>query len=272
MTLTVVVPVSPIASHPSTEILNEALDSVRFHHPTAEILLCFDGVRAEQESRRVDYEEFIRRALWRADHHYKAVCPFIFESHMHQSGMMRAVLDEIKTPLLMYVESDCPLVTDEPIDWDFIATLLEWGDSNCVRLHHEGTIPDDHQHMMHGWESDYSGDRWGYTDNFMRTSQWSQRPHIATTAYYRRILADHFTTDAKCFIEDKMHGVVDNAYRIDGMHGWNQHRLHIYMPAKHEPTGDPTGPPIHTSYPNIKRSYTTDGRAGGPKFDDTQVW
>ncbi|WP_219818657.1 hypothetical protein [Mycobacterium kansasii] len=249
--LTVVIPASPVPSHPSTEILDQTLDSVRVWHPAAEILLTFDGVRAEQEDRYDAYEEFIRRALWRCDKVYGGVVPFIFEEHRHQSGMLKAVIDEIRTPLLMYVEADCPLVTDEPIEWDAICEFITEGESNLVRLHHEGRIPDEHRHMIHGVH--------GWLDDridFVLTSQWSQRPHVASVAYYRRIITDHFSEQSRCFIEDKMHGVVDNAYRRDGMAGWLQHRLHIY----HPDTG------------NIKRSYTTDGRAGEPKYDDTQVW
>lgn len=257
MNITVVVPVSPIKSHPNTAILDETLDSIRHHFPDAEILLTFDGIRAEHKHRRRDYEEFIRRALWRANHHYGAVCPFIFEEHRHQSGMMRAIIDEIRTPLLLYVEQDTPLVTDEPIDWDDISAIIStWGMSNLVRLHHEGVIPDEHRHMMHGDESEYDSDYDAWAGRFTRTSQWSQRPHIASIAYYRRILDSHFSANARCFIEDCMHGVVDNAYRRDGMLGWQQHRLHIYTP----------------DGGNIKRSYTTDGRAGEPKYDDTQIW
>lgn len=255
--ITAVVPVSPIASHPDTTILDETLDSIRHHHPDAEIILTFDGVRPEQQDHYADYEEFIRRALWRCDKHYGGVVPLIFEEHRHQSGMLRAVLDEIRTPLLMYVEQDTPLVTDEPIEWDDICQLISSGRSNVVRLHHEGRIPDEHQHMMHGEEPDEFAQWWEATHTeFTRTSQWSQRPHVASTAYYRRILDSHFSENARCFIEDRMHGVVDNAYRRDGMAGWNQHRLHIYAP----------------DGGNIKRSYHLDGRAGEPKWDEDQRW
>lgn len=237
--LTVVIPVSPIRSHPDSAILDETLDSVRHHLPDVEILLTFDGVRPEQADRRADYEHFIQRALWRADHHYGNILPFIFEEHQHQSGMLRNVLDLIGTPLLLYVEQDTPLVIDEAIDFEKISAFVLDGYSNSVRLHHEAVIPAEHAHMVHG------DDR-----GFIRTSQWSQRPHVAATAFYRRIMADCFTADARAFIEDRMHGVVDNAYRRDGIHGWEQYRLHIYDPG-----------------PNLKRSYHTDGRAGEDKFD-----
>jgi hypothetical protein len=243
--ITVVVPVSPIKSHPGTEILETTLDSVRTCLPDAEIFLTFDGVRKEQRDRQDDYDEFIRRALWLADHKYGNTLPYLFGRHHHQAGMMRHVMNDIDTPLVMYVEQDTPLVTDEPIDWETINHFITSGKSNLVRLYHEGVVPQDHTHMMHR-----------HDDGFLRTSQWSQRPHVASLAYYRRILDAHFSLDARCFIEDKMHSVLDEAYRIDGMAGWNQHRVHIYDPGNG----------------NMKRSIHIDGRAGEAKYDDTQVF
>jgi hypothetical protein len=254
--ITAVVPVSPIKSHPDTAVLDETLDSIRHHLPDAEIIVTFDGVREQQEGRRADYEEFIRRALWRLDKHYGNTFPVIFTEHTHQVGMLRAVLDEIRTPLLMYVEQDTPLVVDEPVDWEAITHFLISGRSNAVRLHHEAVIPDAHKHMIHGTER-LDGPAWkGRRTSFLQTSQWSQRPHVASVAYYRRILTNHFSSSAKSFIEDMMHGVVDEAYNVDGLTGWMQHRVHIY-----NPDGE-----------NMKRSYHTDGRAGEQKFASSQVF
>lgn len=236
-------PVSPIPSHPEPTILTETIDSVRYHLPNAEILLCFDGVRRENEGRRAAYEVHIHQVL---DRRAANVCPFIFDAHIHQVGILRAVLDEIRTPLMMFVEQDTPLVTDEPIDWKAITEFILSGHSNLVRLAHEAMIHPEHQHMHHGTEQD---------GLFTRTSQWSQRPHVASTAFYRRILETCFSPDARSFIEDRMHSVCDEAYKRDGLAGWRQYAAHVYSPAG-----------------NIKRSYTTDGRAGEPKYDDTQVF
>ena len=243
--ITVVVPISPIISHPDTSILTETLDSVRHHLPDSEIILTFDGVRPENESLRKQYDEFTRRAIWLADHTYGHVFPLIFDEHLHQSGMMRAALNHIDTELLLYVEQDTPLVTDEFIDWQTIIHFLTTGISNTVRLHHESVIPDAHKHLIHGLD-----------DGFWRTSQWSQRPHVSTKAYYRRIINDYFSCESRCFIEDRMHGVVAESYILDGLQGWRQHRLHIYNPGNG----------------NLKRSYHLDGRAGQPKYDGDQVF
>lgn len=246
--ITVVIPTSPIKSHPSTEIIEETIATIRHHLPKSEIFITFDGVREEQEDRRADYEEFTRRMLWKCNFEYKNVLPILFTEHTHQVGMMRAVMDKIETPLLLYVEADTPLTPDREIDWkSCVKTILD-GVGDVVRFHFESVIPEPHQHLMHGTVN-YSG------MTYMRTSQWSQRPHLASVAYYKRIMQHHFSENAKSFIEDKMHGVVANAYNEDSMLGWQQHRVLIYYPKD-----------------NIKRSYTTDGRAGEAKYDDKQVF
>lgn len=242
--ISAIIPISPIPSHPDTAILEETVESIRHHLPDTEIILTFDGVRPEQEHRRNDYEESIYRTLWLADHKWRNTCPIIFDHHTHQSGMIAPALDELHTPLLIYVEQDTPLVTNRTIDFDTIIKFIAAGHSNCVRLHHEATIPAEHRHMMHSVE-----------DQFMRTSQWSQRPHIASAAFYRRIIDSHFTTLSHCFIEDVMHGILDEAHNIHGILGWDQYRTHIW-----HPDGD------------IKRSYHLDGRAGDPKYDETQIF
>ena len=244
-TITVVIPVSPIPSHPSTDIIEETIKSIRYHLPESEIIVTFDGVRQEQEHMRESYEEHIRCFLWKC-RKWGKVTPYIFDEHKHQSGMMRFVIDTIKTPLIMYVEQDTPIVTDEPIDWDLIKKALLSGRSNTIRLHHEGVIPQEHLELIIGKPEDH----------LLKTVQWSQRPHISSTAFYRRIMAEEFTKNSKCFIEDLMHGRVMQAFNNDGEQGWNQWRLHIYFPDKK----------------NIKRSYHNDGRQGGEKYDTNQKW
>ena len=243
--ITVVIPISPIPSHPDIRILEETISSIRHHLPDSEIVLTFDGVRTEQKSMLPEYEEHIRRVLWKA-RTWGKVTPFIFDKHKHQSGMMKEVLEYINTPMLLYVEQDTPLVVDEPIEWELIESMILIGESNVIRLHHEGRIPKAHNHLM---IDEVKG-------KFQKTYQWSQRPHLASTAFYRRIMNENFTDKANCFIEDLIHGRLQGAYIRDKKMGWDQWRVHIYIPDEK----------------NIKRSYTTDGREGAKKYDEKQIW
>lgn len=237
--LTVVIPVSPIKSHPSTKILDETIESIRFHLPNVKIIISFDGVREEQADLGSNYREHIRAVLYK----YRDIYPMIFGEHKHQSGMMKALLDNhITTPLVMYVEQDTPL-EKEYIAWGEIYHMIESGESNLVRFHHESSIPTEHNHMMLNKKGD-----------FTQTVQWSQRPHIASTAFYRRIMSE-FSEKSNCFLEDHLHGVVWNSFVKDGKLAYNQWLLHIYTPEG-----------------NIRRSYHTDGREGAEKYDTSQTF
>lgn len=246
---TIIVPVSPIKSHPDTVILDETLSSVRFHYPDSKIIVTLDGVREEYKDRENDYEEFKRRFIYEASQD-KNILILNFKEHTHQVGMAREAMKYVDTPLILYIEQDTPLVTDMPFDWGKLSNYLLTGDSNMIRFHFESVIPKPHEHMMHGMEEIKQ-----YKLPLMRTSQWSQRPHLATKAFYDRILRDYFSEDAKSFIEDKMHSVLHTAYLDNGTLGWHQFKVHIYCPEG-----------------NIKRSYHTDGRAGEEKYDDTQTF
>jgi hypothetical protein len=248
--ITVVIPVSPIPSHPNIDILAQTVASVRVHLPDSEIMLTFDGVRPEQEQWRKRYEAATHDSLVLADTVWHPVVPTIFDSHNHQTGMLRNILDDIRTPLLLYVEQDTPIVgpsdhEGRAIEWEILCGAILDGTSNTIRLYHEAVMPAEHQHLMHGREGRLP---------LLRTSQWSQRPHLSSVAYQRRMLGTHFTKTAKSFIEDKMYGVVTEAYNVDGVAGWLQHRLHIYAPDSQ----------------SWKRSLNLDGRDGGDKYDDTQ--
>ncbi len=231
--ITIVVVTSVLPSHPNTDIIDETIKSIRFHFPDNEIIMQIDGLRREHLLRKKDYDE------------YKNVLPMVFESHIHQTGMMRLTMPEIKTSLLLYVEGDTPLTLD-PIDWEKCLDMIEYGKANTIRFHFEAFIPEPHEHLMFGLE-----------DGFLKTAQWSQRPHLTTKSYYRDIVLP--SCQKFFFIEDTFHGRVQDdilPYNIFNEDGWSIHKLWIYHPDV-----------------NIKRSYHLDGRDGHKKFTtDDNFW
>lgn len=233
--LTVVIPTSPIPSHPSTKIIEETIQSIRAH-VDADIILTIDGVRQEQLYRDSDYQEYISRLLWLCNFRYKNIKPLVFLGHQHQSGMMKAALEHIETPLMMYVEHDTPLLPDREIDWDGITKDLFDGKFNAVRFHYDEVIHPDHEYLMEGRDGQY-----------MKTRQWSQRPHVARTDFYKNIM-QYFSEESNCFLEDRLYSPCSEM-------PWEDWKVAIYHPEG-----------------GIRRSGNLDGRGSDVKFEKEQVW
>jgi len=244
--VTIILATSIIPVHPSTDMIDETIKSIRHHFPNNEIIMQIDGLRSEQLHRKQDYDEYKNRILWKCLHEYKNVLPIIFNKHSHQSTMLKQTINLINTPCLLYVEGDAPLTPDVEIDWDKCLDMIEYGKANTIRFHFESSIPEPHNHLMFGLE-----------DGFMKTSQWSQRPHLSTVEYYRKVILPEVEDFA--FIEDTTHGRIQDdisPYGIFSEDGWNKHKLWIYHPEG-----------------NIKRSYHLDGRQGTRKYtSDDLIW
>lgn len=250
--ITVLVTASPIASHPDTEVLAATIASIKAQPDlhNADVVLVFDGVRAEDEGMAGDYAEHIRRVVWACHHDpaWRNVRPVLCPHHVHQAGAARAAMAHVTTPLVVFMEHDTPLCG--PIPWGAMAEVVLSGEVNLVRLMHEAHILEPHKDLMLDKRPRLVGDL-----PLTRTRQWSQRPHLASSDYYRWVLGSYFGAASSTYIEDVMHGVVQQAWRKWGWPGWRRHKLAIYTPE-----GD------------MKRSLHTDGRAGGPKYDDRLVW
>lgn len=236
--ITVLVPISPIKSHPDISIVSHTVATIRFWFKTARIILMMDGVRAEQEEYRGRYEE--AKARMKAHFEHDGNVAFMeFDKHTHQVGMTRTALASITTPLVLFVEQDMPITIDEPIEWEGIMGAVLSQNYYMVRLMHEAAPLAVHEHLM-GKVQYVGGVR------FRQTIQWSQRPHVASTEWYRRMLNNHFSPDANTFIEDRMHGAAQDR-------PWDYTRMAVYLP----------------NDINAKRAYHTDGREGDTKFDMT---
>jgi hypothetical protein len=243
--ITVLVPTSPIKSHPSTEIISKCIESVRLHLPTAKIIIMCDGVRPEQK----DYEERYRKYLSNletAAWGWGSVEIWHFVDFHHQAAMTREVLESVDTPVILFMEHDTFFVRDAPIDFAGITDVIRSTALYMVgfHCHWEPWILPAHEHLMLDKEGHFID---GVP--FVRTWQWSQRPHLASTIFYRRMLAQYFSKDCRCFIEDRMHDVLSSTRQSLGDDGWDQFRLAYYAPEG-----------------SIRRTWTDDGRAGDPKF------
>lgn len=223
--ITVLIPTSSIPSHPSTDIIEETVKSVRDRLPASEILIMIDGLPADYQDRKDDYEEYTRRLLWLTNQ-WDNVTPILFEEHSHQVRMTMKALELVRTPTILFVEHDTPLIGE--IDWDGCVGAIQQGDVDVMRLSHESNhLFDLYEHLMLGQENLLVHEAKFAHLPIMRTIQWSQRPHLAKTDYYRYALGK-FTKPSDGMIEDRMHGIVQSGH--DDPEEWGTHRIAIYAP------------------------------------------
>lgn len=245
--ITVLMPSSPIPAHPSTEMIEKTIADVRVHLPDSEIIIMVDGLREEQDHYREAYEEYKQRLLWLSNNKWHNVLPILFSEHTHQASMTRKALTMVQTPILLFVEHDTPLTPDRPIEWDKLCHSLLDGTANVIRFLHESHILEEHKHLILSETEVHHGAQ------MIKTQQWSQRPHLASTAFYRHMIDTYFNPESKTMIEDVIHQIVEMDMQTGGVPAWFNWRIWIYAP------NDPDG--------WILRSYNLDGRQDDPKYD-----
>lgn len=213
--VTAIMPTTHMPSNPSTEVIQQTLDSVVAQMPDSEIIVMIDGLRPEKAEFQADYEEATRKLLFQLKYDYPHAIPMRFEQYGHQSLMTKQALKIINTPMVLFVEHDTPITRE--IDWAGIKEVVRSNYSYQVRLSHEGRILPEHEYLMLDKEPQLVN---GVP--LIRTIQWSQRPHLSTTEFYRYIL-DKYHDDQPRFIEHIMYGIL--------LHGnWAEFRTHIYAP------------------------------------------
>lgn len=232
--ITVLIPTSPIESHPSTAIIDQTIASIRHWLPEAPMYVMCDGVRPEQAEYAERYKEYLDAAFknWQGTQ----LCFSQFEQHRHQVEMTRVTLPIVRTPLILWAEHDTPLVTDRPIDWDGIVEVLMSGDAECIRFHYESRITPWHLYLFEEQFESHGVPLW-------KTRQFCARPHVATVDFYKRALAV-FSENANSMIEDRLITFVEHQL-------WENWKVCVYNPPD-----------------SMHRSLHLDGRQNDSKFEN----
>jgi len=235
--ITTLIPSSPIPSHPSTKILDETIANVRMY-TGGKIIIMFDGVHHSVEHRREQYEEYKADVMLKVDSgEYGWASYVVFPEHTHQARMTKEVLAQVNTPLVLFCEHDTSPIGDIPFN-EICDLVLNSQEINCLRFNIFHEIPREHSELMLGVHTVGN-------ITYTRTIQWSQRPHVAKTEWYKMVLENNFNPNHKTMIEDVMHSVVQVAYHSSG--------------------ADKFGLAIYTPTGNQLRSYHADGRGEDEK-------
>lgn len=233
--VTCLITTSPRPGHPSTEQIENTVMSVRWHLPEAQIIVACDGVRPEQEDRKAAYSEFVIRMETLCLEKWRNVRLWVSPIWIHQAQVVVRTLERIKTPLLFFCEDDLPPLS-VPIPFEDMAAMIMQGKAKLIRLMLERAIPSEWKHLMLG-----PLELNGVPTLLMRTTQWSQRTHLASTEYYKWMVGKHVKAGDRCYLEERLYGLCDE---------WEDHKLCIYTP-----DGDMT------------RIWHSDGRGNDVKYE-----
>lgn len=214
--ITVLIPVSPIPSHPDSEVLDTVMASIRERLPDSEIILMFDSPSSSLMHLKARYDEYLQEMLRRINLEMPNVTPLVFDRHMHQSLMTKEALKLVRTPFILWSEQDTTLHDEIPMAG--LLEILKDGYANIMRFSHEASVLDVHKDLfLDESPIEILG------QPVLRTKQWSGRPHLARTEFYRGI-ADKYWDDQPRFIEHIMYGHVVAA-------NFDEFRLHMYAPS-----------------------------------------
>lgn len=211
--ITIVVPTSPIKSHPSTAIIEQTVESIRRALPESPLIITCDGVPPKLERYRAQYDEFKSRLddLWPNSTVIK------YPDHVHQCEMMGIALTLVLTEFVFYLESDWEILPH--VQWERLTAMIREGRFNSIKLHANPRIHPLHEFMMgHRQVIQYDEEYIGWIE----TRQWSQNPHLASTHWYRRIWDQHLRGKYD-FIENQLVGPI-------GQSPWDDYKVAVYNP------------------------------------------
>lgn len=247
--ITVLIPTSPIPSHPSTAYIDEAYRSVRAQLPDVPVVIAADGYH-EGACSREDYEEYLQRIEFGAPYRTTVVRA---PEWLHEANLTRLALPYVETDLVLFVEHDYALVGDIP--WPELSAAIRSDVARMIRLSMEPAVPEPWRYLY--LEPDDPVLVEGVP--LLRTVQWSTRPYLADTDWLERIHETYVGDGARHFVETVLHAVLYNEYRERGEAGWRAWRLWTYAPAGDmtrflhlDGRGDAPTRPVTVSYPTAE--------------------
>lgn len=266
--ITVLIVTSPVPSNPSLDMIQKLIESVRVDLPGAEILIGCDSPHESLPPERVDtYNHFLHRLCCWANAQFN-ITVFTTDRHSHESGLLHMLMPEVRTPLVLFMEHDCPLI--QPVD--FAACLTEMGshDLRHLRFGHEAHVLDEHAYL-YPFGTEPEGAK-GFINRHIKTVQYSSRPALYTSELMRELLDTYFAPEATCMIESVLYGPFQTsisrahaesaenrafADRLRRQEAWGRYRSALWAPGTNlafsghlDGRGDDPNVPLSVIYPN----------------------
>ena len=204
--LTVIVMASPIPTHPSTEIIDETLESLKFIDPvkSAQIILAHDHPHPEALP---DVQEAYLNYLTKLDRRYSDDNKVKVVKLNEWGCLAQNIVNAIKivqTPFVLVVQHDFKFL--ESIDvLDCIYIMNKNPKIRHIRFNREANFPyvfdhDPKTRLKHYTEKSFELEENNRKLTLIKTLGWSDNNHLCRTDYYREIVSK-LTGNKKTFPE-----------------------------------------------------------------------
>jgi hypothetical protein len=204
--LTIIVTASPIPTHPSSEIIDETLESLKFIDPdkSAQIVLAHDH---HHPMALPDVQEAYLSYLAKLEKRYsgddKVEVVKLNEWGCLAKNIINAI-ETVKTPFVLVVQHDFKFL--ENIDvLDCIYVMNKNPKVRHIRFNREANFPyvfdhDPKTRLKHYAEKSFELEGNNRKLTLIKTLGWSDNNHLCRTDYYREIVSP-LTQDKKTFPE-----------------------------------------------------------------------
>jgi hypothetical protein len=180
--LTVICSTSPVALHPSTELITRSITSFALNADLEGVryIISCDGVPADRDDDLGErYEEYKERLRLAAAQTAFSPRVELLESPtaIGQAGVVRRGIERTSTDAVLFVEHDWELVRPIP-SLQIVSAILDEDAARMIRLNKRSNRRKRYDSVL-----EPHGSRTGLP--LLRTGGWSANPHFASVAHYR---------------------------------------------------------------------------------------
>jgi len=189
--INVVVLANPSESHPSTQIIEETIESVRNFTGLnkAHFILSHDGIPNSLVHLKSQYEEYLSNLEIKFNRDPQ-VTILRAQKHLHLSGNISQALRIVKSKYVLLVQHDLPFIRKIEIDHCLLA-LEKYPEIKHLRFNKEENFPYEFDCMPPNRRKSYTQHNLELNKNsisVIKTLGWSDNNHLCNKDYYEKVV------------------------------------------------------------------------------------
>lgn len=175
---TVIITASFIPSHPSTKIIKETIDSLKYISKNQN----FSIILSHDFSENPQYIEYLNNLkIYYKDN--ERISIYVRETHGHLVGNIRNVINYVTTRYILVVQHDLPFIKEFDIE-KIIIDMDEQPAVKCLRFNKRHNLKRGIDKISYIFGHQTVCKNYTYT----RTPGWSDNNHLCSTDYYKNVV------------------------------------------------------------------------------------